>query len=77
MIATRQIGDVLLTTPLVRAARRRWPQARIEVLGFQGTLGMLRGNPDVDALIESPARLGWRGLRALVPGSGGAMTWRL
>jgi heptosyltransferase-3 len=67
VIATRQIGDVLLTTPLVRAARRRWPQARIEVLGFQGTLGMLRGNPDVDALIESPPRLGWRGLRVLVP----------
>ena len=67
VISTRQIGDVLLTTPLIRAARRRWPQARIEVLGFQGTLGMLRGNPDVDALIESPPRLGWQGLRALVP----------
>jgi len=66
VIATRQIGDVLLTTPLIRAARRRWPQARIEVLGLQGTLGMLRGNPDVDALIESPSRLGWRGLRDLM-----------
>ncbi|MBK0393320.1 glycosyltransferase family 9 protein [Ramlibacter algicola] len=61
VVATRQIGDVLLTTPLVRAARRRWPRARIEVLGFQGTLGMLAGNPDVDATIELPARLGWRG----------------
>ena len=67
VIATRQIGDVLLTTPLIHAARRRWPQARIEVLGFQGTLGMLRGNPDVHALIESPSRLGWHGLRAFVP----------
>ena len=67
VIATRQIGDVLLTTPLIRAARRRWPRARIEVLGFQGTLGMVRGNPDVDALIESPSRFGWRGLRAFVP----------
>jgi len=67
VIATRQIGDVLLTTPLIRAARRHWPQARIDVLGFQGTLGMLRGNPDVDALIESPSRFGWRGLRTFVP----------
>lgn len=58
VIATRQIGDVLLTTPLIRTARERWPQSRIEVLGFEGTLGMLRGNPDVDALIEVPARLG-------------------
>lgn len=67
VIATRQIGDVLLTTPLIRAARRRWPQARVEVLGFAGTLGMLRGNPDVDDLIEVPARLGWAGLRTVVP----------
>ena len=67
VIATRQIGDVLLTTPLIRAARTQWPQARIEVLGFAGTLGMLRGNPDADDLIEVPARLGWAGLRTLVP----------
>ncbi|APW37985.1 hypothetical protein RD110_12925 [Rhodoferax koreense] len=69
VITTRQIGDVLLTTPLIRAARQHWPQARIEVLGFQGTLGMLRGNPHVDALVETPPRLGakgfWRLLRQL------------
>ena len=66
VIATRQIGDVLLTTPLIRAARERWPQAHIEVLGFAGTLGMLRGNPDIDLLVESPARLGWKGFWALL-----------
>jgi heptosyltransferase-3 len=66
VIATRQIGDVLLTTPLVHAARQRWPQARIDVLGFAGTLGMLRGNPDVNELIETAPRLGWRGGRALL-----------
>jgi heptosyltransferase III len=61
VIATRQIGDVLLTTPLIRAVRERWPQASIDVLGFANTLGMLRGNPHVNDLIESPPRLGWRG----------------
>lgn len=65
VVVTRQIGDVLLTTPLIRLARRTWPQARIEVLGFAGTLGMLRGNPDVDALIEVPARPGPRGTLGL------------
>ncbi|GAP36664.1 glycosyltransferase family 9 protein [Piscinibacter sakaiensis] len=59
VIVTRQLGDVLLTTPLIRAARQRWPQARLEVLGFAGTLGLLRGNPDIDALIEAPSG-GWR-----------------
>lgn len=66
VVATRQIGDVLLTTPLIRAARERWPDAQIEVLGFAGTLGMLRGNPDVSLLIESPPRLGWIGFWSLV-----------
>jgi len=66
VIATRQIGDVLLTTPLIRRARERWPQARIDVLGFAGTLGMLRGNADVTSLVETPAKPGWRGTRALV-----------
>jgi len=66
VVATRQIGDVLLTTPLIRAAKARWPQARIDVLGFAGTLGMLRGNPDIAELVESPVRLGWRGTVSLL-----------
>jgi len=61
VIATRQIGDVLLTTPAIRAARQRWPAARIDVLGFQGTLGMLAGNPDIHEVLATPARLGMRG----------------
>jgi heptosyltransferase-3 len=65
VIATRQIGDVLLTTPLIRAARERWPQARIEVIGFAGTLGMLQGNADIDELIETRPRLGWSGFWSL------------
>lgn len=65
VVATRQIGDVLLTTPLMRAARERWPEAQIEVIGFAGTLGILRGNPDINGVIELPSRLGWKGFRAL------------
>ena len=59
VICTRQIGDVLLTTPLIDAAKQRWPAARIDVLGFAGTLGMLRGNPQIGELIEVPAGSGW------------------
>jgi len=61
VIVTRQIGDLLLTTPLIRRARETWPAARIAVLGIAGTVGMLRGNPDVDELIEVPAHPGLRG----------------
>lgn len=67
VIVTRQIGDVLLTTPLIQAAKERWPQAQIDVLGFAGTLGMLRGNPAVHEFIEVPAGSGWRQAKALLP----------
>lgn len=61
VVVTRQIGDVLLTTPLIRAARQLWPDAAIDVLGFEGTLGMLQGNPDVRERIAMPARPGFAG----------------
>ena len=66
VICTRQIGDVLLTTPLIDAAKRRWPAAQIDVLGFAGTLGILRGNPQIGALIEVPAGSGWLQSLALI-----------
>ena len=65
VVVTRQIGDVLLTTPLIREARRIWPEAAIDVLGFEGTLGMLRGNPDVRELIATPVRPGLGGILRL------------
>ena len=52
VITPAQLGDVLLCTPLIRAARARWPDARIDVLGFAKTLALLAGNPDVGELIE-------------------------
>ncbi|MEO7338762.1 MAG: glycosyltransferase family 9 protein, partial [Caldimonas sp.] len=66
VVCTRQIGDVLLTTPLIRATRRRWPDAAIDVLGFTGTLGMLKGNPDIHELIEAKGGSGWVASRALI-----------
>lgn len=52
IIATQQLGDVLLTTPLIGAIRARWPQAHLAILGFAGTLTLLQGNPDIDERIE-------------------------
>jgi len=52
VIATRQIGDVLLSTPLIRSLRRAWPKARLDVLVYEKTGHILQGNSDIDHLIE-------------------------
>src|SRR4051812_17954065 len=65
VVVTRQIGDVLLTTPLIHAAKQLWPEAAIDVIGFQGTMGMLAGNPDVREIIEMAPPPGGGGTLAL------------
>lgn len=55
-IATRQIGDVLVTTPLISQARELWPDAEFHFLGYRGKLEMLKGNPDIVQIIETSDR---------------------
>ena len=55
-IATRQIGDVLVTTPLISKARELWPDAQFHFLGYRGKLDMLKGNPDISEVIETSDR---------------------
>ena len=55
-IATRQIGDVLVTTPLISQARELWPDAEFHFLGYRGKLDMLKGNPHVTQIIETSDR---------------------
>jgi heptosyltransferase III len=59
IVATRQIGDVLLTTPIIRSTQQFWPDAVIDVLGYERTMGMLTGNPDLNDVIEFAERPSW------------------
>jgi heptosyltransferase-3 len=56
VVALRRLGDVLLTTPLIRSIRRAWPDATLDVLVFADTAAILEGNPDVDRVIAMPMR---------------------
>ena len=56
VVVTRRIGDVLLTTPLIRSLRRAWPEARIDALVFAGTEGILANNPDINQVITVAQR---------------------
>jgi heptosyltransferase-3 len=56
VVAMRRLGDVLLTTPLIRSVKRAFPQATIDALVFAGTEGILAGNPDLAAILTIPQR---------------------
>ena len=43
VISLRRIGDLLLTTPLIRSLRRAWPNSEIDVLVFANTAGIVAG----------------------------------
>jgi heptosyltransferase III len=51
VLVLRRLGDVLLTTPLVRSLRRSYPEATIDVMVYAGQEGMLEGNPDCSEVI--------------------------
>lgn len=55
IISTRQIGDALLTTPLIHSLRLAYPEAKLDVLVFKGAAeGVLMGNPDISEILAVP-----------------------
>ncbi|CAJ5009153.1 lipopolysaccharide core biosynthesis heptosyltransferase [Burkholderia pseudomallei] len=47
---------MLLTTPLVRSLKARWPDAQIDMIVFRGTEGVLEHNPDIRRVITVAPR---------------------
>jgi heptosyltransferase III len=54
LVTLRFLGDVLLSTPLVRALKERYPECTVDVLVFAGTEGVFEGNRDVANVIAVP-----------------------
>ena len=61
IISGRQIGDVLITTPLIQRARELWPHATIDLLGFANAVKMLDGNPYLNQAIGTQRTLSVKG----------------
>ena len=58
----RALGTVVHATPLIPALREAMPDARIAVAASGFALEVLRNNPGIERLIETPSPLGdWRG----------------
>lgn len=51
VLCTRRLGDVLLTTPLIRALKRAWPGSRIDALTLASSAAALAGNPDLERVL--------------------------
>ncbi len=58
-IQLRQVGDVLMCTPTLRALRRAFPEARIDFLVEPGPAKVLAGNPDITEVILRNPNRGW------------------
>jgi heptosyltransferase III len=66
VVVLRRLGDVLLTTPLIRSIKRAFPGGSIEALVFAGTEGILAGNPDLAGVIAISHQAGARDGLALL-----------
>lgn len=64
LIRLREIGDVVFTTPAVRALRRHYPDAHISYLVEPHAAPIVLHNPNLDAVIQAPRVRGWRGAAA-------------
>jgi len=51
LVSTQRIGDVLLTTPLIKSLKTAYPNAQIDILVCNDTSSILEGNKDINEVI--------------------------
>jgi hypothetical protein len=63
IVRLRLIGDVVLTTPLLHALKRRYPDAQLTYVVEPAAAPVLRGNPHLSNIVVAPKRRGLSRLR--------------
>jgi len=64
LVRLRQIGDVVFTTPAIRALRERFPNAYLSYLVEPAAAPIVANNPHLDEIIVAPRISGVLGLAA-------------
>ncbi len=59
------MGDIVLTTPVIRALRRTFPEAQIDYVTKRHFAELLHSNPRLNTVYAYDSRTGFAGLRAL------------
>ncbi|MGH9141044.1 MAG: glycosyltransferase family 9 protein [Vicinamibacterales bacterium] len=62
LVRLRQIGDVVFTTPAIRAIRQRFPDALLTYIVEPAAAPIIAGNRHLNEVIVAPRRRGLRGL---------------
>ena len=60
LVRLRLIGDVIFTTPVIRALRRQYPGARLLYLVEESAAPVVTANPHLSEVLTVPHRKGWR-----------------
>jgi lipopolysaccharide heptosyltransferase II len=63
IIRFSSVGDIVLSTSLVRTLRRRFPQSTMDYLIRSDYAELLRGNPYLSTVLEFPGAGTWRDLQ--------------
>jgi ADP-heptose:LPS heptosyltransferase len=67
VIKFKYLGDVVVSTPMLRALREQFPQAELHVLVAAEAVPLLKNIPWLDKVWGLPRRGGWMQLKKVVP----------
>lgn len=60
LVRLRLIGDVVFTTPIIRALRQQYPEARLTYLVEQSAAPVVAANPHLSTVITTTHSRGWQ-----------------